>query len=224
MKEERDNTSRGRGLTTRHGLYLSTFQPSQRGFFRVHTFVWRERETEPRIFKLFMNPGINSTELVDWFRICSFLGYSSIHMQVKLIPWKLWHSLKVHGNEADFPRFLHKSIRHIGPLHYLSSRSDFYFEFAEVFVDSPHHQYGESVIEFLKRKLSVSVIQRVVDFPTQRYGESPTPRIVESRVVDSSYRWVREKTTPYRWYGESLIENLLNLSSILWTLKAKLCI
>jgi hypothetical protein len=48
MKEERDKTW-GRGdLPTLPGLYLSTFQPSQRGFFRVHsTCVWRERETEP---------------------------------------------------------------------------------------------------------------------------------------------------------------------------------
>ncbi len=39
MKEVRDNTSRGGGLPTLPGIYLSTFQPSQRGFFRVHTFV-----------------------------------------------------------------------------------------------------------------------------------------------------------------------------------------
>jgi len=36
---ERDQTSRGGGLPTLPGLYLSTFQPSQRRFFRVHTFV-----------------------------------------------------------------------------------------------------------------------------------------------------------------------------------------
>jgi hypothetical protein len=29
----------GWGLPTLPGLYLSTFQPSQRGFFRVHTFM-----------------------------------------------------------------------------------------------------------------------------------------------------------------------------------------
>jgi hypothetical protein len=39
MKEERDNTSRVGGLPTLPGLNLSTFQPSQRGFFRVHEFV-----------------------------------------------------------------------------------------------------------------------------------------------------------------------------------------
>ncbi len=55
MKEERDNTSRGRGLPTLHGLNLSTFQPSQRGFFRVHTSMWREREPEPE-FSNFSGP------------------------------------------------------------------------------------------------------------------------------------------------------------------------
>jgi hypothetical protein len=36
MKEERDNTSRKGGLPTLPGLYLSTIQPSQRGFYRIH--------------------------------------------------------------------------------------------------------------------------------------------------------------------------------------------
>ncbi len=33
---ERDNTSGGGGLPTLPGLYLSTIQPSQRGFYRIH--------------------------------------------------------------------------------------------------------------------------------------------------------------------------------------------
>ncbi len=41
--------------------------------------------------------------------------------------------LKGHGNEADFLGILHKSIP-MSPLHYHSSRSDFCFEFAEIFV------------------------------------------------------------------------------------------
>jgi len=45
---ERDNTWRVGGLPTLPGLYLSTFQPSQGGFFRVHSFVWRDREPEPK--------------------------------------------------------------------------------------------------------------------------------------------------------------------------------
>ena len=66
---------------------------------------------------------------------------------------------------------------------------------------------GELAIDFFKRKLSVSMIQRVIDSPHQWYGESPTPHIVESesrrlrvskirRVDDSAYRWAGESTTP----------------------------
>ena len=33
---ERDNTLGGGGLPTLPGLYLSTIQPSQRGFYRIH--------------------------------------------------------------------------------------------------------------------------------------------------------------------------------------------
>jgi hypothetical protein len=44
--------------------------------------------------------------------------------------------LKGHGNEADFLGFLQKLPNWflIDPLHYLSSRSNFDFEFAEIFV------------------------------------------------------------------------------------------
>jgi hypothetical protein len=41
--------------------------------------------------------------------------------------------LKGHGNEVDFLWFLQKLVLR-DPLHYLSSRSDFGFEFAEIFV------------------------------------------------------------------------------------------
>ncbi len=83
--------------------------------------------------------------------------------------------------------------------------------------DSPHHWYAESatpraidtesrLLNFFKRKLSVSMIRRVIDSPHQWYGESVTLRIVESesrrlpapvirRVDDSAYRWVGESTT-----------------------------
>jgi hypothetical protein len=47
----------------------------------------------------------------------------------------LLHSLKGHGNEADFLGFLHKLDPHRSlALLYLSSRSDFGFEFAEILV------------------------------------------------------------------------------------------
>ncbi len=119
----------------------------------------------------------------------------------------------------------------MSPLHYLSSRSDFCFEFAEIFVfekrlsaitdtgsrrlpaslihrvsGSAHHRYGESAIEFLKRKLSVSMIQRVVDSPHQWYGESPTPRIVES-----GSRQLR--VSLITWYGELPTPRIVELES-----------
>ncbi len=53
---------------------------------------------------------------------------SDTRMQLQSVP------LKGHGNEADFLGFLHKPVRHVGPLHYILSRSDFGFEFAEIFV------------------------------------------------------------------------------------------
>ncbi len=115
------------------------------------------------------------------------------------------------------------------PLQYHSSRSDFGFEFVfekwlsaindmwsrqfrvsvirgvpdslyQWYAES-HCWYGESAIEFFKRKLFVSVIRRLVNSPNQWYGESPTPRILGlgslrlrvsliRRVDDSAYHWV----------------------------------
>ncbi len=83
-------------------------------------------------------------------------------------------------------------------LHYLSSRSDFGFEFAEIFVfekwlpaitDTGSRRLRISVIrgsptpritDTRSRQLSVLMIRRVVNSTHQWYGESPTPRIVES--------------------------------------------
>jgi hypothetical protein len=65
MKEEEGIIHQGwGGLPTLPGLYLSTFQPSQRGFFRVHMFVEREWEPEPEFLNFY---GISSTVLLDWF-------------------------------------------------------------------------------------------------------------------------------------------------------------
>jgi hypothetical protein len=82
----------------------------------------------------------------------------------------------------------------IDPLHYLSSRSDFGFEFAVIIeipdsvsrgvADSPH-RWVESVSRgvgywIFKRKLPISVSRRVVNSPHRWYGESPTPCMDES--------------------------------------------
>ncbi len=50
MKEIRDKTWGRGGLPTLPGLHLSTIQPSRRGFFWVHTCVWRERKPEAEFF------------------------------------------------------------------------------------------------------------------------------------------------------------------------------
>ena len=83
----------------------------------------------------------------------------------------------------------------IDPLHYLSSRSAFGFEFAEIFViekrlpdSTPTRRVGESAFECLKEKLGESESRRLPDSanrgvansPTRRVGESSTPRLGES--------------------------------------------
>ncbi len=67
----------------------------------------------------------------------------------------------------------------IDPLQYLSSRSAFGFEFAEIFV--------------IEKRLSDSVSRGVADSPNRRVGESTTHRLAESgsqRVVGSPPRRV----------------------------------
>ncbi len=108
----------------------------------------------------------------------------------------------------------------IGPLHYISNRSDFGFEFSEIFVlknDSPTQRYGESATLRINNTRS----QRLSDSPTQRLSDS-TIRGVD----DSPHHWYAESTTPritdrerqllnflkenslYGWYGESLIRRV----------------
>ncbi len=53
----------------------------------------------------------------------------------------------------------------IGPLHYISSRSDFGFEFMEIFL--------------IEKRLPYSACRGVGDSLTQRVGESSTPRLRE---------------------------------------------
>jgi hypothetical protein len=92
----------------------------------------------------------------------------------------------------------------IDPLNYLSSRFDFGFEFAEIFIiekrlpdsasrgvgDSPTRRVGESAFECLNEN---SASRRVGDAPTRLVGKSLTPRLGESesrRLPDSPSRGV----------------------------------
>ncbi len=65
----------------------------------------------------------------------------------------------------------------ISPLHYLSGRSDFGSEFAEIFV---FEKRLPAITDTGSQRLPVSLSRRVADSPYHRYGESTTPRIVES--------------------------------------------
>ncbi len=74
----------------------------------------------------------------------------------------------------------------IGPLHYILSRSDFGFEFSEIFV--------------FEKRLPDSMIRGVGDSPYQWYAESATLQLNDtgSRLLN----FLKENSL-YRWYGES---------------------
>ncbi len=100
----------------------------------------------------------------------------------------------------------------IGPLHYISRRSDFGFEFEKWLPDSMirgvgnslYQRYAESATLGLNdtgsRRLSVSLIHGVDNSPHHWYTESTTPRItdMESRLLN-----FLKENLPNRWYGES---------------------
>jgi hypothetical protein len=71
---ERDNTSMRGGPT-----YAARSLPQYSSAFATRvlqsTYVCLKGERAcARIFKFFRTPGINSTELLDWFQVCSFVG------------------------------------------------------------------------------------------------------------------------------------------------------
>ncbi len=102
-------------------------------------------------------------------------------------------------------------------VHYLSSSSDFGFEFAEIFVlknqlpaitDTGSRQLRVSVI---RRKLSASLIRGVANSPHHWNAELATTRITdtESRLLNFLNRKLsvsmiqRVGDPPHQWYGES---------------------
>ncbi len=95
----------------------------------------------------------------------------------------------------------------IGPLHYISSRSDFGFEFAEIIAIEKRladRRVGESLSRYwmLKRKLRSSVSRRVVDSPNRWVGESVTPWLGESGITNSPTRRVGESFFDYEYLRE----------------------
>ncbi len=96
----------------------------------------------------------------------------------------------------------------MSPLHYLSGSSDFDFEFAEIFVFE-----NDSLLSQIRgvADYPLSPIRGVSDSPYRWYGESPTPRIVESGsrrlpaslICRVSYWIFLKDNSLYPWYGES---------------------
>ncbi len=142
--------------------------------------------------------------------------------------------LKGHGNEPDFPRLLHKSVRHRSlKLHFEPFRF-----WLRILGDIRIRKSTPRLNDTGSWRLSVSMISGVGDSPTQGYGESTTLRITDTqsrrlpasptrrvgywifkrklavsvirRVVDSAYRWYGESLTPRigdtesRWLPVSL--------------------
>jgi hypothetical protein len=86
-------------------------------------------------------------------------------------------ALKGHGNEPDFPRFLHKSVRHRShKLHF----EPFQF-WLRILGDIRIRKTTPRLNDTGSRRLSVSRVRGVGDSPTQRYGESTTLRITDTR-------------------------------------------
>jgi hypothetical protein len=65
------------------------------------------------------------------------------------------------------------------PLHYLSTRFDFRFEFAEIFV--------------IKKRLSHSARRGVDDSPIRRVGESSTHRLGEWIITIDLFKGLKKK-------------------------------
>ncbi len=100
----------------------------------------------------------------------------------------------------------------MSPLHYLSSCSDFGFEFAEIFVLKKRLP---AITETGSRWLRVSVKLGVANSPHHWYTESPTLRITDTRsrrLPAPVIWWVAD--SPYRWVGESLFKEKISLVSI----------
>ncbi len=95
----------------------------------------------------------------------------------------------------------------MSPLHYLSGRSDFGFEFAEIFV---FEKRLPAATDTGSHRLRILVIRGVANSAYQWYGESPSPRITDTRsrqLPASLICGVGE--SPHHRYGESAIKRTL---------------
>ncbi len=125
--------------------------------------------------------------------------------RVTLTWWSWWNSLAFLVYFPTLPTYRDMAMRRIfwgfcrnwfliDPLHYPSSRSDFGFEFGEIFVIEKRLRLPD----LASHRLSESVSQRLSDLVSQRVGESGTLRLGElgSRwLVDSQSRGVHDLST-----------------------------
>jgi hypothetical protein len=111
--------------------------------------------------------------------------------------------LKEHGNKADFPRFLHKSVGHRPlTLHF----KPFLF-WLRIRWDIRNQKMTPRLGESGSRWLSNSVSWGIDDLPSRRVGywmfKRKLPALVSRRVVESPTRLVRESATSQ--LGESRV-------------------
>ncbi len=121
----------------------------------------------------------------------------------------------------------------LGPLQNHSSRSDFGFEFVEIFV---FEKQLPAINHTGSRRLCVSVIRGVADSPYQWYADTGS-RLLNFLKENSPYRWYGESSTPrisdrgshrlpismihrvadspHRWSGELAIELFKRKLSVL---------
>jgi hypothetical protein len=95
----------------------------------------------------------------------------------------------------------------MSPSHYLSVRSDFGFEFAEIFVFEKrpcYHLYGESptlrIGDTGSHRLRVSVMR---ESSTPRLNDMGSRRLPVSPIRRVGYWIFLKENSLYRWYGES---------------------
>jgi hypothetical protein len=99
-----------------------------------------------------------------------------------LEPMLSLYCLKGHDNEADFLRFLHKSVRHWSlTLHFKP-----FWYWLQICGDIHNWKTTPQLGESGSRQLSDLANRVVADLPTRRVGESTTPRLgkSESRLLN----------------------------------------
>ncbi len=114
--------------------------------------------------------------------------------------------LKGYGNKPDFPRFLHKSVRHRSPtLHF----GPFRF-WLRILRDICIKKTTPRLSDTGSRRLSHSTIGGVDNSPHHRYAESTTPRITDTEC--RLFNFLKEHSLDW-WYGETSTSRISDAES-----------